>query len=160
MIPQVTRLLAQLDGRTAMRALQKHRQRLCWIWTGTAAELAEEDLLIETVQPEGLASVQDRDLTVALDLHLTPELIEEGFVREIISKVQTMRKDADFDIMDRIVLRYAGNARIAAIMERHGERIAEEVLAARIETGTGPHSRNWDLNGEPCTLSVEQIAGC
>ncbi|MDW7659513.1 MAG: DUF5915 domain-containing protein, partial [Bacillota bacterium] len=92
-----------------------------------------------------------------LDVRLTPDLIEEGFVREIISKVQTMRKDCNFDIMDRINLFHSGNDRIAAIMDRHAARIADEVLANRIEQGTGPNSRDWDLNGESCTLSVERL---
>jgi isoleucyl-tRNA synthetase len=156
LMPQVTGMLAQLDGRAAMRAL-KSTGKIVLDLDGAAEALSEEDLLIETIQPEGLASEQDRDLTVALDIRLTPELIEEGFVREIISKVQTMRKDSGFDIMDRIILYHTGNERIAAIMERHAARIADEVLANRIEQGTGPNSRNWDLNGESCTLSVEQL---
>ncbi|NLM79301.1 MAG: isoleucine--tRNA ligase [Ruminococcaceae bacterium] len=156
LLPRLSALLAGLDGRSAMKTLRE-QGKISLDLDGTLAELSEEDLLIETIQPEGLASEQDRDVTVALDVRLTDDLIEEGFVREVISKVQTMRKESDFNITDRIVLRYSGNERIAAIINRNSGRIAEEVLAARIEQGSGPHARDWKLNGEACTLSVEQI---
>jgi len=156
LLPQVSETLSQLDGRAAMRTLRANG-RIEITLGGAVHTLTEEDLIIETAQPEGLAVEQDHGLTVALDTRLTPELIEEGFVREIISKVQTMRKESGFDISDRIVLRHTGSERIAAIMDRHAERIGEDVLAVRIEAGTGPNSREWDLNGERCTLSVEQV---
>jgi isoleucyl-tRNA synthetase len=155
-LAQVTALLQSLDGRQAMAELRRAGV-LTLDLDGTAVTLAEEDLLIETVQPEGLATESDRDFTVALDTRLTDELIEEGFVREIVSKVQTMRKESGFEVTDRIVLRHDGNDRISAIIARHTGRIGEEVLAVRIECGVGPNSRDWDLNGEPCRLSVERV---
>ncbi|MEA4888451.1 MAG: isoleucine--tRNA ligase [Clostridiaceae bacterium] len=155
-LPQVSELLQHLDGRKAIKELRVSGQ-LELDLAGKTIALAEADLLIESVQPEGLATENDRDFTIALDTKLTPELIEEGFVREIVSKVQTMRKESDFDIMDRIVLRHQGNDKIRDIMERYTARIADEVLAVRIECGAGPNSREWDLNGETCTLSVERL---
>ena len=149
-------LLSGLDGRKAMEEL-KLAGYLIILVDGQPEKLTEEDLLIESVQPEGLATETDRDFTVALDTRLTEELIEEGFVREIISKVQTMRKDSGFDVMDRIVLYYSGNARIAAVIARNEAFIAEEVLAESIEAGTSPNAREWDLNGEKTTLAVEQV---
>ncbi len=155
-IGQVATLLAGLHGQQAMAAL-KADGKLTITLNGQAEDLTEEDLLIEKVQPEGLATEADRDFTVALDTVLTPELIEEGFVREIVSKVQTMRKETGFDVQDRIVLRLSGNDRIAAIVERNRAFIAAEVLAADIAAGSGPNSRDWDLNGEKCTISVEKV---
>ncbi len=157
LMPQLSALLAGLDGQQAVQQL-KDQGKLELELAGQPIELAEEDLLIETVQPQDLVSYQDRDMTVALDTRLTDELIEEGFVREVISKVQTMRKDSDFEVTDRIILRHSGNAKIAGLILRHSSRIAEEVLASRIEAGEGPGGRLWDLNGEQCTLSVERIA--
>ncbi len=156
-IPRLSALLAGLDGQVAVSQLDGQG----WLEVeldGEAVRLAKEDLLIETAQPEGLVSCQDRDVTVALDTNLTEELIEEGFVREVISKVQTMRKDSDFEVTDRIILRHSGNEKIAAIISRHAERISEEVLASQIEQGQGPNSKKWDLNGEMSTLSVERIS--
>jgi isoleucyl-tRNA synthetase len=113
-------------------------------------------LLVETIQPEGLSTETDRDFTVSLETTLTPDLIEEGFVREIVSKVQTMRKEAGFDVQDRIVLRHSGNFVIEGVLVRNGDAVADEVLAIRIETGTAGYVKEWDLNGETCTLSVEK----
>jgi isoleucyl-tRNA synthetase len=153
----VSAWLQQSDGRQAYAEL-KSTGSLTFDLDGEASALTEEDLLIESVQPEGLATESDRDFTVALDTRLTPELIEEGFVREIVSKVQTMRKESGFEVTDRIILRHSGNARIKAVIERHADRIGEEVLAVTIGDGSGPNSRDWDLNGEACTLSVERLA--
>ena len=155
-LSRVSALLQQLDGRKAYAEL-KSTGSLTLELDGEAQALAEEDLLIESVQPEGLATESDRDFTVALDTRLTPELIEEGFVREIVSKVQTMRKESGFEVTDRIILRHSGNEKIKAVIERHADRIGEEVLAVSIEGGSGPNARDWDLNGEACTLSVERL---
>lgn len=155
-IGQVGTALAGLDGRKAMAEL-KSAGTLTIEIEGVQEKLEEADLLIESVQPEGLATESDRDFTVALDTRLTPELIEEGFVREVISKVQTMRKESGFDVMDRIVLRCTGNDRIWAIISRNRDFIADEVLAENIEEAAGPNSREWDLNGEKAVLSVERV---
>ena len=155
-ISQVAALLADLEGRKAMLEL-KSAGFLTIVLDGQDEKLEEADLLIESVQPEGLATETDRDFTVALDTRMTPELLEEGFVREVISKVQTMRKDSGFDVLDRIILRLSGNVRIQAIVDRNRDFIADEVLAERIEAGEGPNCKEWDLNGERTTLSVEKI---
>jgi isoleucyl-tRNA synthetase len=153
---QVTALLSSLDGQQAHRQL-KADGRLTIQLNGQSEILTADDLLVETLQPAGLATEADRQFTVALDTCLTPELIEEGFVREIISKVQTMRKDSGFDVQDRIILLLDGNSRIQDIVERNRTFIADEVLAEKIDTGSGPNSREWDLNGEKCTLSVAKV---
>ena len=156
-IPALTQALAALDGRAAMAQL-RDKQEISLELDGEPVSLREEDLLIESVQAQGLATESDRDYTVALDTVLTPELIEEGFVREIISKVQTMRKESGFDVLDRIILRHRGNERIAAIIARHQAEISDEVLAEAVLTGDGPNSKEWNLNGETCVLSVETVS--
>jgi isoleucyl-tRNA synthetase len=153
---QVTDQLNALDGKEAMDELETQGYLVITV-DGRHEHLTAEDLLIETVQPEGLATESDRDFTVSLDTRLTPELIEEGFVREIISKVQTMRRDSGFDVQDRIILRIDGNEYIWGIANRNQDFIADEVLATAVLAGTGPNSRAWDLNGEKATLSVERI---
>lgn len=155
-IPQLAELLSRLDGRAAKNELDS-TGFLTLELAGQEVRLSAEELLIETIQPAGLATESDRDYAVALDMNLTKELVEEGFVREIISKVQTMRKESGFEVLDRIILRHSGNEKIAGIFTAFARQIAEEVLADRIETGTGPNSREWDLNGEKCTLSVQQV---
>ena len=155
-IGQVASLLAALDGRQSMAALKKDGHLTIEL-NGQTEALTEEDLLIESVQPEGLATESDRDFTVSLDTRLTSELIEEGFVREIVSKVQTMRKESGFDVQDRIILRLSGNSRIQDIVDRNLAFIGEEVLAEKIEAGEGLNSKEWDLNGEKCKISVEKI---
>ena len=119
--------------------------------------LTEEDLLIDMASSEGFAAAGDNDVTVALDIRLTPELIDEGFEREIVSKVQTMRKEAGFEVMDRIALGYEGNDRIAEVMVKYKDQIGKDVLATDIHEGAdGSYRKDWNLNGEKCTLSVSK----
>ena len=125
---------------------------------GEEVTLEKEDLLEEIIQPEGLSTQSDRDYTVSLDTTLTDELIEEGFVREIISKVQTQRKETGLDVTDRIRLMYCGNVMLGGIFEKNKEFIASEVLAFEIAEGEGPNPHEWDINGETATLSVEKKA--
>ena len=100
----------------------------------------------------------DNNVTVALDTNLTPELIEEGFVREIVSKIQTMRKDSGFEVMDNINIYCSGNDKIADIMERNADSIKSETLAVNIIFGSETHfSKNWNINGEDVVLGVEKI---
>ena len=113
--------------------------------------------MVENVQPEGLSTQTDRDYTVSLDTSLTDELIEDGFVREVISKVQTQRKETGFEVTDRIRLCYSGNERIAKIIAANKAFIADEVLAESVLSGEGNNPREWDINGETCILSVEKI---
>ena len=122
---------------------------------GTKVSLSEEDLLIEMSQKEGYVSEADNYMTVVLDTNLTPELIEEGFVYEVISKIQTMRKDADFEVMDHIRVAINGNERIADIVRRNEEAIAQKVLADEILVDTPLEiSREWNVNGENVTIGV------
>lgn len=125
---------------------------------GTEVVLLEEDLLIETAQTEGYVSEQDNEITVVLDTNLTPELIEEGFVRELISKVQTMRKEAGFEVTDRVVVYAKDNQKIEKILEEHREEIKSEVLANDIVTGSANgYVKEWNINGETVTMGVEKV---
>ena len=121
-------------------------------------ELAAEDLLIEAVQKEGLFSVSDNGVTVALDTTLTEELIEEGFVREMVSKIQTMRKDAGFEVMDHITVTMQGSEKLQAILEKNKAAMAEDVLADAI-TCAAPagYTAEWNINGEMATFGVEKV---
>ncbi|MCR5452584.1 MAG: isoleucine--tRNA ligase [Lachnospiraceae bacterium] len=123
-------------------------------------KLYEEDLLISQSNEEGFACDGDNDITVVLDTKLSPELIEEGFVREIISKLQTMRKSAGFEVMDRIKVGYKGSDKIARIFDRNNEMISHEVLADEIMGSLDPNvdfEKSWDINGEEVTLGVTRV---
>ncbi len=148
--------LAELDGSAAKKELDESGVLKLPLAAGVI-ELTAEDLLIETAQAEGLFSMQDNGITVALDTTLTPELVEEGFVREIISKIQTMRKEADFDVMDHIVVYQNGSEKIAKIMQKNAESIQEDVLAVAFQTGKlAGYVKEWDINGEKVELGVEK----
>ena len=150
--------LANLDGNAAMDTLNE-TGKLTFNFDGTEVELTKDDLLIDTAQMEGFVSEGDNTVTVVLDTNLTPELIEEGLVREIISKIQTMRKEAGFEVMNHIRVFAEGNEKISAIFAAHGEEIRSEVLADEIVTGqTGGYSKEWSINGEKVVLGVEKTA--
>jgi len=124
---------------------------------GVAVSLAEADVLTEPMQKAGFVSQTERDLSVVLDTNLTAELIEEGFVRELVSKLQTMRKEAGFEVTDHIAVTYAGSERIAAIFAAHGEEIAADTLADSVAAGEAAgYVKEWDVNGEKVTLGVEK----
>lgn len=119
--------------------------------------LYEEDLLITMTQQEGYVTEGDNEVTVVLDTNLTPELLEEGFVRELISKIQTMRKEAGFEVMDKIKVSYEANEKIKSIFEKYGTQIAGEVLADSLTEGKGNgYEKEWDINGEHVSLGVEK----
>ena len=148
--------LANLDGNAAMDTLNE-TGKLTFNFDGTEVELTKDDLLIDTAQMEGFVPEGDNTVTVVLDTNLTPELIEEGLVREIISKIQTMRKEAGFEVMNHIALYASGNERIAQILEKYGDEIKEDVLADSILEGqTGGYTKEWNINGETVTLGVEK----
>lgn len=150
--------LAGLDGNAAMDEL-KEKGALVFQVNGSEVSLAEEDLLIEMSQKEGYVSEADHQITVVLDTNLTPELLEEGFVYEVISKIQTMRKDAGFEVMDHIRVTINGNARIAAIVHNNKAAIAEKVLADEMLSDTDlAVCREWNVNGETVTIGVEKAA--
>ncbi len=148
--------LGNLDGNAAMDEL-KAKGALVFDVNGTEVSLAEEDLLIEMSQKEGYVSEADNYVTVVLDTNLTEELIEEGFVYEVISKIQTMRKDADFEVMDHIKVSIDGNQKIADIVKANENAIAEKVLADAIVTDASlAISKEWNVNGETVTIGVEK----
>ena len=155
-INDVRTILAELDGNKAMNEL-KSTGKLVIEVAGNAEELTEEDLLIETAQTEGFEANSDYGITVVIDTNLSDELIEEGFVREVISKVQTMRKDSGFDVVDHIRLGISGNEKIEEIAAKNAELIKSEVLADDIEIGAKKQfEKEWNINGENVTVSVEK----
>ena len=156
-INNVREQLAALDGAKAFAELKANGYITLTV-DGNEEKLEEDDLLIETAQSDDFENVTDKGISVVLDKRLTPELIEEGFVREIISKVQTMRKDADFEVMDHIRLSSAGNEKIAEIIDRNADEISSEVLADDIVSGSAAgFTKEWNINGENVTLGVERL---
>ena len=157
LLNKIKTTLSELDGNQAMDEL-KDKGSLTLDINGSEVVLYETDLLIDTAQIEGYVSEQDNDITVVLDTNLTPELIEEGFVRELISKVQTMRKEAGFEVMDKIRVYAKDNDKIVSIMKNHGDEIKSEVLAEEIVTGeTKGYEKEWNINSEKVTMAVERI---
>ncbi len=153
---KIKEALAALDGNAAMAEL-KAKGSITLDSVSPDVVLSEEDLLVTMTQMKGYQTEGDNTVTVVLDTNLTDELIEEGFVREIISKIQTMRKEAGFEVMDRILLSYAAQGQVAAVFEGHGEEICGEVLAESLtaETVSG-YTKEWNINGEKVTLGVER----
>lgn len=128
---QIKAVLAELDGHKAMEELNSTGS-LKLDSISDEVVLSKEDLLIEMTQMEGYVTQSDNNITVVLDTNLTPELIEEGFVREIISKIQTMRKDAGFEVMDHIAVTYEADEKLSNVFEKFGDEIKTEVLAVSI----------------------------
>uniref|UniRef100_N2AHM0 Isoleucine--tRNA ligase n=1 Tax=Eubacterium plexicaudatum ASF492 TaxID=1235802 RepID=N2AHM0_9FIRM len=155
-LKQIQNELAALDGNAAMRTLRETGVlRLDSI--GENIVLSEEDLLITMTQMEGYMTEGDASVTVVLDTNLTPELLEEGFVREIISKLQTMRKEAGLEVMDQIAVSYTADAKAAQIFERNEQTIRSEVLAVSLTADKlSGYVKEWNINGEKVTLSVEK----
>ena len=149
--------LSALDGQAAMKELKETGALHLDIEGDTDVVLTSDDLLIETAQSEDYVTEQDNEVTVVLEIKLTPELIEEGFVNELISKVQTMRKEADFQVMDRIVVYAKGNEKIEQILSAHKDEIESAVLANDIVLGsTSGYEKDWSINGEKVTMAVEK----
>ena len=149
--------LSELDGNAAMAELRNTGSLKLDI-NGTEAVLSEEDLLIETLQKEGYVTESDQSISVVLDGNLTPELIEEGFVRELISKIQTMRKEAGFEVMDKIRVYARDNRKIEEILAEHGEEIRSEVLAEEIILDkTQGYEKEWNINSEKVMMAVEKL---
>ena len=146
--------LADIDGNKAMAELGSEG-KLTFNFDGDIVELTEEDLLIDAAQTEGYVSDTQYDVTVVIDTNLTPELIEEGFVRELISKIQTMRKEADFQVTDHIVVSVMDNDKLTAIVKANEDQIKSEVLADEVvyDSENG-YAKEWNINGEVVKLSV------
>ena len=159
LLGNIRKALSEIDGNAAMDELNGSG-RLVLDFGADKAELAAEDLLIDTAQKEGYVAESDKEVTVVLDTNLTPELIEEGFVRELISKIQTMRKEADFQVTDHINVFQDENDKIAEIFKAHDEEIKSEVLAEHILLGqTSGYAKEWNINGEKVMLGVEKVTG-
>ena len=157
LLGQIRQALTDIDGNKAMAEL-KDTGSIHFDFGGEEVVLAEEDLLIETAQQEGYVSEADNNVMVVLDTNLTPELIEEGFVREIVSKIQTMRKEAGFEVMDKIKLSFKDNATIAKIVQDHEAQIKDEVLAEAVNYDeTNGFEKEWNINSEKVTFAVEKI---
>ena len=157
LLNKIKTVLSELDGNKAMAELKSTGELKLDI-DGEKIVLLEEDLLIDMAQMEGYVSESDHTITVVLDTNLTPELIEEGFVRELVSKIQTMRKEAGFEVMDKIRVYAKDNDKIVDIMKNHGDEIKSEVLAEDIVTGeTKGYEKEWNINSEKVTMAVERI---
>ena len=153
----IRQALTDINGTAAMNELRSNGVLKLDI-NGNDVELTEEDLLIETAQTEGYVSESDGETSVVLDTNLTPELIEEGFVREIISKIQTMRKEAGFEVMDKIVVYAHGNDKIQDVMKAHEDEIKSEVLADEMVLGeTDGYVKEWNINKEAVTMGVKKL---
>jgi isoleucyl-tRNA synthetase len=149
--------LAGLDGNAAMDELNADGT-LKFDADGEAIELTKDDLLIEMTQQEGYVTQEDGKVTVVMDTNLTPELIEEGFVYELISKIQTMRKDSGFEVMDHIHVSLDGNPKLSEIAAKHSATISAKVLSDGIGQDVKlDHEKEWDINGETVTIGVQRI---
>ena len=156
-IGDIRTALAALDGSQAKKELDE-AGAIAIQAGGETIRLTAEELLIETAQTDGYVTAEDWGTTVVLDTTLTDELIEEGFVREITSKIQSMRKDAGFDVMDHIVVYQKGSERVAEILRNHREEIASDVLAEDIRLGElEGFTAAWNLNGEEVELGVKKM---
>ena len=156
LLPKINQYLAGKGVGNAVVAAHNRGESYNFDIDGTEISLAAEDVLVSTEENAGFVTVTEHDLSVVLDTNLTPELIEEGFVREIVSKVQTMRKEAGFEVTDHIVLSHHGNSLIESIFAKHGAEIAADTLADSIKLGSAGYVKDWEINGESVTLGVEK----
>lgn len=158
LLGQIRQALAKIDGNAAMDELNEKGQ-LVFDFGGEKVELGKDDLLIEIAQTEGYESASDYGVTVVLDTRLSDELIEEGFVRELISKIQTMRKEAGFEVMDKITVYAEGNERIADVLGKNrsevmSEVLADEIILSAVGNESGAYVKEWNINGENVILGV------
>jgi isoleucyl-tRNA synthetase len=154
LLNDIKTVLSEYDGAEFLHTLKENGQ-VNFNIKGTEVELTEDDVLISTDQKEGFVSQDEMGVTVVLDTNLTPELVEEGVVREIISKVQTMRKEAGFEVTDHIVLTYAG---FEDVFAKNAELIGAETLADKVESGVkGGYEKTWNINDNDVTMAVEKL---
>ena len=149
-------VIAALPGKETMAALEADGKITIEV-EGESFELLTEDLLVENVQPEGLSTQADKGFTVSLDTKLDDALIEEGFVREIVSKIQNQRKSSGFEVTDRITVKYSCDEKLKNVFAKYGDQIAKDVLATEISEGSDDASKEWDINGEKVTLSLAKV---
>ena len=156
MLGGIRQELEQLDGNAAMDEINETGSLKLDV-NGQEITLFKEDLLIDTAQIPGYVSENDNGITVVLDTNLTEELLEEGFVREIVSKIQTMRKEAGFEVMDKITVTYEGSEKAESVFEKHGEEIGNEVLAVAVtKAQPAGYVKEWKINGEAVNLGVQK----
>ena len=156
LLGEIRNQLSSIDGAKANAELKSKGELTLNLSVGEV-KLSEEDLLIDVKQMEGLYTVNDNNVTVVLDTTLTPELIEEGFVREIISKIQTMRKDAGFEVMDHILIGVSGNEKISKLINDNKDSIFGDVLADGVSDSLDGFEKDWNINGEKVVLSVKKV---
>ncbi|MDR2650468.1 MAG: DUF5915 domain-containing protein, partial [Clostridiales bacterium] len=159
LLPGIGKALAEADGSALIKELRQGNITLNV--DGQVIELHESELLISEARKEGFCFANDQDVNVVLSVTLTPELVNEGISREIVSKVQTMRKEAGFNVTDRIRLLHAGGEKLARVFELSGKQIAEDVLADEIalllDRGGGVYIKDWNINGEWTRLGVQRM---
>ena len=148
--------ISKMDDKMVIEALNS-AGGLKFTYGDTDVEISKDDVLIETTQMNGMVSDSDNTFTVILDTNLTDELIEEGFLREILSKIQTMRKEAGFEVQDRITVSYCGNAKIGGIFAKFDDEIKVQALADEITPCNGLDGKEWNINGEKLTLSLKKV---
>ena len=157
LLGKIREALTNLDGSAAMDTLN-NTGALTFDFDGQEVVLTKDDLLIDVAKKDGYVTEEDNYVTVVLDTNLTPELIEEGFVREVISKIQTMRKEAGFEVMDHISVYQANNDKIAELMKSNADEIKGEVMADYIHLGEMKgFTKEWNINGETVMLGVEKL---
>ena len=156
LLGKIRTALSSVDGNATMDEL-KANGSVTFDFDGEKVVLTEEDLLIDMTQKEGYVTESNQDVTVVLDCNLTPELLEEGFVREIISKIQTMRKEAGFEVTDHITVGYKDNAKIESIFSKYADEICADVLADKLtDNEISGYTKEWSINGETVVLTVSK----
>ncbi len=156
---QISQLLSEVDGAMAVKGFREGRPLVLTL-DGETIELNEGDVLVETTQKEGLVAQEGKGITVGLLTNLNTELLEEGFAREVVSKLQTMRKDAGFDVVDRVRVWYQADEALLPALKKHSGFISQVVLATAFEQGAAPenaYTKTWDINGHEATLSVQKV---
>ena len=157
LLGNIKKALSEIDGNQAMDTLNETGV-LTFDFDGGHVELSKEDLLIDTAQTEGYVTEGDNTVTVVLDTRLTPELLEEGFYRELVSKIQTMRKEAGFEVMDHIYVYVDRNEKIAEVIKKYSDQLKGEVMADSITLGAmSGYTKEWNINGEDVMLGVAKV---
>jgi isoleucyl-tRNA synthetase len=157
LLSKIGEKLTTVDGNDFMGKLKEHGT-VGFELEGIDVSLTEEDLLIEVTQKDGFVAEVNKDVTVVLDTNLTPELIEEGFVREIVSKVQTMRKEAGFEVSNHIKFYYGDNDKISSIIEKYKGKISNELLADEMIKGSADgYTKEWNINNEKVIMTVVKV---
>ena len=156
LLGKIREALTNLDGSAAMDTLNE-TGALTFDFDGQEVVLTKDDLLIDVAKKDGYVTEEDNYVTVVLDTNLTPELIEEGFVREVISKIQTMRKEAGFEVMDKIAVSYEGTEKAEKVFADNASTIADETLALEVtKAAPAGYTKEWKINGEAVTIGVEK----